>query len=170
VVGVDTLRGFWYHQTPEAAANGLRRIIDHFDQAWNTPDVLLIGYSFGADLIPFMVNRLKPSTLEHIRQITLLGLSHTAAFEIHMGGWLVFSSSNDALPLTPELRKIDKTRVQCFLGAEEKEESGCNDPALTGAQIIQTAGGHHFDGDYDALARKIIDGAIHRGARLPSRR
>jgi type IV secretory pathway VirJ component len=83
VVGVDTLRGFWHRQTPESAAAGLERIIDHFADAWGTPDVLLIGYSFGAE-------------------------------------------------------------------------------------IIKTAGGHHFDGDYGQIAHTIIDGAVRRGAGLPS--
>jgi type IV secretory pathway VirJ component len=164
VVGVDTLRGFWHRQTPEAAAKGLSRIIAYFVQAWNTPDVLLIGYSFGADVIPFMVNRLKPSAREHIRLISLLGLSHDAVFEIHVSGWLGRSSSSDALALSPELRKLDPSRVQCFFGVEEQDESGCTDPSLAGAEVIKTAGGHHFDGDYGKLARTILEGAARRGA------
>jgi hypothetical protein len=84
VVGVDTLRYFWHRQTPEMATAGLERIIGHFVTAWNTPDVLLIGYSFGADIIPFMVNRVKPAVRDHIRLISLLSLSRTAEFEIHM--------------------------------------------------------------------------------------
>ncbi len=164
VVGVDTLRGFWHRQTPEAAARGLERIIDHFVQAWDAPDVLLIGYSFGADVIPFMVNRLKPPALGHIRLIALLGLSHNTAFEIHVSGWLGRSSAGDALALAPELRKLDRSRVQCFFGIEEQNESGCTDAALADAEIIKTAGGHHFDGDYVKLTRKILDGAARRGA------
>ncbi|MBI5551861.1 MAG: virulence factor family protein [Desulfobacterales bacterium] len=166
VVGVDTLRGFWHRQTPEAAAKGLERIIDHFVQAWDAPDVLLIGYSFGADVIPFMVNRLKPSALGHIRLLALLGLSRDTAFEIHVSGWLGRSPASDALALAPELRKLDRSRVQCFYGVEEQDESGCTDDALAGAEIIKTAGGHHFDGDYGKLARKILEGAARRGARL----
>ncbi len=166
VVGVDTLRGFWHRQTPEAAAAGLERIIDHFVKAWGTPDVLLIGYSFGADIIPFMVNRIKPAVLEHIRMISLLGLSHTAEFEIRMSGWIGGSPSADALPLGPELRNLDHLRVQCFFGADEQDQSGCTDGSLAGAEIVKTAGGHHFDGDYGKIVRTLIDGAIRRGARL----
>ena len=58
----------------------------------------------------------------------------------------------------------------CILGEEEKDESGCRDAALTGAEIIETAGGHHFNENYAMLARIIIDGAIRRGAALPSGR
>jgi type IV secretory pathway VirJ component len=169
VVGVDTLRGFWHRRAPEASAGDLERIVDHFATAWSTPDVLLIGYSFGADIIPFLVNRIKPAVLRHIRLISLLGLSKSADFEIHVSGWLGGTSA-DALALSPELRRLDRSRVQCFLGEEEKDESGCRDAALTGAEIIETAGGHHFNENYAMLARIIIDGAIRRGAALPSGR
>ncbi len=170
VVGVDTLRGFWHRQTPEAATRGLERIIAHFVQAWDTPDVLLIGYSFGADVIPFLVNRLKPATRDHIRLISLLAISRSAAFEIHVSGWLGRSPAGDALALAPELRQLDPSRVQCFMGAEELDESGCTDPCLANAEIIKTAGGHHFDGDYGKLARRILEGAARRGARLAAGR
>ncbi|MCB2149009.1 MAG: hypothetical protein KQI81_21185 [Deltaproteobacteria bacterium] len=166
VVGVDTLRGFWHRQTPEAAAAGLERIIDHFVKAWDTPDVMLVGYSFGADILPFMVNRIKPASLEHIRLISLLGLSQSAEFEIRMSGWIGGSPSTDALPLAPELHKLDHLRVQCFFGADEQGESGCTDRSLAGAEIVKTDGGHHFGGDYGRIVRTLIDGAIRRGARL----
>ena len=166
VVGVDTLRGFWHRQTPAAAAAGLERIIDHFVKAWDTPDVMLVGYSFGADILPFMVNRIKPASLEHIRLISLLGLSQSAEFEIRMSGWVGGSPSTDALPLEPELRKLDKVRVQCFFGADEQGESGCTDRSLAGAEIVKTDGGHHFGGDYGRIVRTLMDGAIRRGARL----
>ena len=168
VVGVDTLRGFWHRQTPETAAAGLERIIDHFVKAWGTPDVLLIGYSFGADIIPFMVNRMQSALIEHIRLISLLGLSSTAEFEIRMSGWINAAPSADALPLAPELGKLNRLKVQCFVGADEQDESGCMDASLIGAEIIKTAGGHHFGGDYGQIAHTIIDGAVRRGAGLPS--
>ena len=45
--------------------------------------------------------------------------------------------------------------VQCFYGAEDGE-SGCLLPELKGAELIRTAGGHHFDGGYEALADAIM--------------
>lgn len=169
VVGVDCLRYFWHRQTPETAAQGLERIVGHFTQIWQTPEVLLIGYSFGADVIPFLLNRLAPETREQIRMVALLGLSRAAEFEIRMSGWLGGGASADAMPLAPELGRLDSRLVQCFYGAEEQDQSGCTDASLRGAEIIQTAGGHHFDGDYDRLVREIVAGAEHRGLRLTNR-
>jgi len=42
----------------EATARDLARVIEHYTRTWNKPRVLLIGYSQGADVLPFLVNRL----------------------------------------------------------------------------------------------------------------
>jgi len=38
----------------------------------------------------------------------------------------------------------------------------CPDSAMAHAEVVRTEGGHHFDGDYDALAQRILDGARRR--------
>ncbi len=166
VVGVDTLRYFWRKKTPEEAAQGLSLIINHFTRLWDTPDVLLVGYSFGADIIPFAFNRLPAAQQSCVRQITLLGVSRAADFEIHMSQWIGDAPSADALPMPPELKRLEPTRVQCIYGEEDQQNSGCTDAALRTAEVVRTGGGHHFDGDYQALAKRIIDGAAARGARI----
>ena len=37
-----------------------------------------------------------------------------------------------------------------------------------GVEVISTTGGHHFDGDYDGLARRILDGLKRKGALIAS--
>ena len=63
----------------------------------------------------------------------------------------------------PEIAKLDPALIQCFYGAEE-EKTACTAPEFDRAERIETGGGHHFDGDYRALAQKIIAGAKRRDA------
>jgi type IV secretory pathway VirJ component len=84
VVGWSSLRYYWTPRTPEAAARDLARIVEHYSAAWKRQRVLLVGYSFGADVLPFLVNRLPSSALARISSVSLLGLSDTAAFEFHV--------------------------------------------------------------------------------------
>jgi type IV secretory pathway VirJ component len=160
VVGLDSLRYFWSAKTPEQVGRDLDRIVAHYQAAWRVHDVLLIGYSFGADVLPASYNRMSPQTQSAVVQISLLGLAEMASFEFHVSGWLGLISS-DALPIAPEVARLDLGKVQCFYG-EEEDDSLCRKPVLAGAELIETKGGHHFDGDYQALARRIIEGYERR--------
>jgi type IV secretory pathway VirJ component len=160
VVGLDTLRYLWSEKPPAQVARDLERIIAHYTAAWHARNVLLVGYSFGADVLPAAINRMAPEIRQQIAQVSLLGLGQEVAFEFHVGGWLGLGSA-DAQPIAPEAAKLDMARVQCVYG-EEEDDSLCPDPMFDRAERIKTAGGHHFDGDYQALARRIVAGFAQR--------
>ena len=161
VVGVDSLRYFWNERTPEDVAEDLARLLRYLRDRTGRSRMLLVGYSFGAGILPFAVNRLPDAERALVAQVSLLGLEAHASFEIEVSGWLGEEASAEAPAVLPELLRLDLSRVQCFYG-EEEEDSLCRDPALAGAEIVRTAGGHHFDGDYPALAATILAGAERR--------
>jgi type IV secretory pathway VirJ component len=160
VIGLDSLRYFWQRRTPEGLAADLVRIYGHYAEVWDVRPLLLVGYSFGADVLPAAVNRLPPTVLERVVQISLLGLSASADYEFHVAGWFGVEAT-DALPVASEVARLDPARVQCFYG-EEEAESLCPDPVFDHAERVRTRGGHHFDGDYEALAGRILEGAGRR--------
>jgi type IV secretory pathway VirJ component len=162
VVGVDSLRYFWRRKTPDEVARDLAAILRHYAQVFRAREYVLVGYSFGAGVLPFAVNRLPEAERARVVQVSLLGLGSRAAFEFHVGGWLGAGSPEDPLAL-PEVQRLDAALVQCFYG-EDEPDTLCRDPALAAAERIHTRGGHHFDGDYAALARRIADGARRRSA------
>lgn len=156
VVGVDVLRYFWTEQTPQQSAKDLARIIRSYRQKWHAKKVVLIGFSFGADLLPIMYNQLPKEERASVAQITLLGLSKAAVFEVSMESWLNHKPS-DAPQTLPQLAKIPSSLVQCFYG-EDDTHNVCPELAGTGVELIKTKGGHHFNNEYDMLARRILDG------------
>lgn len=167
VVGVDSLRYFWREKTPEEVSSELARILRHFRSRWRVQRVLLVGYSFGADILPFAAAGLPSDLREDVAQISLLGLASHAPFEISVTGWL--GSERQGRPVLPVLRSLDLTRVQCIYG-EDEDDSLCPSSELEGIERIRTSGGHHFDGDYEKLAREILDGAARRSAgRAPAK-
>ena len=157
VVGVDSLRYFWSERSPDEAAAQLAQIIDYYRTAWSRPKVVLIGYSFGADVLPFLYNRLPEADRQAVARIALLALSESADFEIHVTGWLGVAGHEGARPTPPELARLPLAQVQCFYGAEEPE-TACTLEPLQGARIVKVPGGHHFDGDYAKLADMILEG------------
>jgi type IV secretory pathway VirJ component len=95
-------------------------------------------------------------------QLSLLGFAKTTDFEISIAGWLGAAAGKDAAPTEPALASIDPAMIQCFYGADE-DDSVCPDLATMGkAEVIRTGGGHHFGGNYDALAQRILEGLRRR--------
>ncbi|MBN8998311.1 MAG: hypothetical protein J0H54_02690 [Rhizobiales bacterium] len=163
-VGVDSLRYFWSRKTPAQTAQDLARMIDVYSERWGVSRVILVGYSFGADVLPAAYNGLPPLEKAEVAQMSLLGLSDTVDYEISVGAFLG-TSSGEAQTL-PEFAHIKPQIVQCFYG-EEEDDTLCPKLAGTGAELIKTTGGHHFDGDYEGLANHILDGLKRRVAHAP---
>jgi type IV secretory pathway VirJ component len=157
VIGLDSLRYFWKERTPASTAADVDRILRHYLKAWNKRSVLLIGFSQGADVMPFIVNRLPAATRAQLQSVALLSLSQTAVFEFHLQNWL--GGSDDNVPVAPELLKMTGVRALCVYG-EDEDDSMCIQPEAKALQVIKLKGGHHFDGDYDSLARLILARAL----------
>jgi type IV secretory pathway VirJ component len=160
VVGVDVLRYFWRRRAPELAARDLARIMRHYQQLWQSRQVVLIGFSFGADVLPFLVSRLPSDLRSDVRLLSLLSPERDTAFEVEPTGWLGMRSSGPAtVPIEPELKKMPQLRVQCVFGADEAAGSLCTTPVMDTHEVIRKAGGHHFDENYGVLADAIIAAA-----------
>jgi type IV secretory pathway VirJ component len=153
VIGLDSLRYFWKERTPESTAADVERILSYYLTAWKKRRVLLIGFSQGADVMPFIVNRLPSATRSRLQLVTLLSLSQSAVFEFHLQNWL--GGSDDQVPVAPEVAKMKGVRALCVYG-EDDDETMCTQPEAKALQIVKLSGGHHFDGDYPNLARLIL--------------
>jgi len=117
--------------------------------------VILIGYSLGADVLPFMADRLPTDLQNRVRKIVLLGPDKKADFEFHFLEWLGHSDGKSARPVLLEVEKLRRRRILCLHGAEEKN-SLCPDISRHLAKTILIPGGHHFGGKYEAIARIIL--------------
>ncbi|WP_119255319.1 AcvB/VirJ family lysyl-phosphatidylglycerol hydrolase [Shinella zoogloeoides] len=164
VVGVDSLRYFWSERKPQETADDLARIIEAFRNEWNVEHVVLIGYSFGADILPATYNLLSPEDKARVPQLTLMALSHQVDYEISVSGWLGVAGEGAGGDPVKDIAKIDPNRVQCIYGADEDDDP-CPTLKASGVESISIDGGHHFDGDYDALAERIIAGLKQRLAK-----
>jgi type IV secretory pathway VirJ component len=151
VVGMDSLRYFWSEKAPDAAARDLAAIIRQYQQRWHRDAVHLIGYSFGADVLPFMVNRLPPPLEGSVRSVTLLEPSDSATFEIHVSNWLP-GVTTPGLPLPPEIARM-ATPPLCIHGAGVKD-SPCG--ALPRELQVEIGNGHHLGGDADGIVTRVL--------------
>ena len=153
VVGLDSLRYYWTARTPDGLAADTDRMIRYYLAHFGKKRVLLIGYSQGADVLPFAVNRLPAATRARVALAAVMGMSEHALFEFHLSGWI--SDDNSGPATLPEINRITGMPVLCIYGADEND-SLCPKLDPKKFDIVKLKGGHHFDGDYAGLARQIL--------------
>lgn len=160
VVGVDSLRYFWSKKSPGQVAADFALLLDHYGAEFGTDRYALIGFSFGADIMPDVWPALPRSVKEKVGLVSLLALGLNADFEITVEGFVGAPAAKDR-PLTPLLRQLPLARTQCIVGKDqaEEKETACTAPEFSGGELIELEGGHHFDGDYakpaDAILRRL---------------
>jgi type IV secretory pathway VirJ component len=155
VVGLNSLKYFWTKKTPETAAEDLERILRAYMALWKKDKVLLIGYSLGADVLPFMANRLPPELLARVELTVFLGPDSEVDWEFHLTDWLGGKSRN-AMKVLPEVEKLANKRILCIFG---EAETGSLCPQLSGdrLRVVAFKGAHHFGRSYEAIANTILD-------------
>jgi type IV secretory pathway VirJ component len=153
VIGLNAKDYFWDKKKPQDAATAIETAINESNKGWKRKNIVLIGYSFGADVSPFMMTHFSAALSSQVSHLILLSPSAKTDFEIHvlqMFGW-----GRDAGESVPgEINKISKP-VTIVVGDDE-DEFPFDQVTIKNKQIIKMRGGHHYDGDVDALCKQIV--------------
>ena len=158
VVALDTRAYLWKKRTPAETAEDVGRVARAYSARWNRPRILLVGYSHGANLIPFIATRLAPDVASRVGLLAMLGLSPGASFQFHFADLFRDIQRSSDLPILPELEKLRGQHMLCIFGREE-DQSPCPaaDPTLIARHELP--GDHHFDRDYRTIADIIVNAA-----------
>lgn len=173
VVGINSFKYFWRSRSPEVAASQLDALIDESLIKWRKQRVWLVGFSFGADVLPTIIDRLEPAARARITQLVLLSPSRDLSFEIQFEGYMVaqgrfkafvktVSEKINKVPHYPALPPLvalaDRFPVACYYGLDDKDETLCTAHGLPAwVEVHGLPGGHHFDEGYRALAGQMLD-------------
>src|SRR3954451_8271489 len=155
VIGFNCLKHFWKSKTPHQSAIDASNLINYYQKLWKKKKIILIGYSFGADILPFIFTRLPGNQMENINQIILLSPSNHTDFEVHVTEMLGEGSKGmDNVPA--EINKINQKPILILSG--EKEDDDLNTAALkiSNYKKVTIPGGHHYDGDPSFVVETII--------------
>jgi type IV secretory pathway VirJ component len=157
LVAISSLDYFWTNRDPDGAARDLARVLDHYLTAWHKTKAILIGYSQGADMIPFMVNRLPAPLRSRIAAVGLIGPDDTAEFDNGLSGYTVGRTQPPPLPVAPEIERAKDLKTVCIYGQTERR-SLCPrlDPQL-GIGLLAMPTGHAFQGHAPQMIARLLE-------------
>lgn len=163
VVGLNMRSYLARTKTPDILGQDVSCVAESYMQRWNRPNLMLLGYSRGADLAPFAASRLPTALRQRITMVALVSPGPWAGFTFHLIDLIRDVHRDDDVAVPPEVERLADLRIVCLYGKKD-ENSLC--PLLNAAniRIVELDGGHRITGGFAAMAEWLAD-----GLRVPSR-
>jgi type IV secretory pathway VirJ component len=154
VVGFNAQKYFWNEKKPREVASDLTVVIKHYMQTWNKHTFILVGYSFGACVAPFIAINFDDRTKEAMKSIYCFSPDLTGDFEVHLTDMLHLNTKRK-YNVVSGLMEIKFLTPICIFGDKEEPETR-NEFSKTGARIRILPGDHHYNDDFKAIADVIL--------------
>ncbi len=157
VLGVSSLAYFRTRRTPEEVHALIQEAVERALALPNVDHVVLIGQSFGADMLHVGLTALPADLRAKVQLVALVVPTDTVYYQASPAEMLTFSKPDAAaLPTAQQLTWI---RALCVQGAAEKD-SLC--PRLTQPNMRRVAlpGNHYLNYDSDALYRVLHQAVV----------
>jgi type IV secretory pathway VirJ component len=159
VVGIDIKKYLWNKISPEEAARDVSDIMRYYSKEWNKTGFILFGYSQGAEILPFIYDRLPSDLAGEVKSIVMLSPEQTTDFEIHITNMLGLGNRKNTYAVIPEIKKDTAARQVVVLGDDEESDM----PQLlknTGVEFVTVPGDHHYKGNATLIIQKLKEAGI----------
>ncbi|MEO5909553.1 MAG: AcvB/VirJ family lysyl-phosphatidylglycerol hydrolase [Pelobium sp.] len=118
-IGLSSRSYFWRKRKPEEIAKDLALLLLKYTREYESKKIILLGYSFGADVIPFVFNRLPFFLKNNVECLVLLSPYASTDFLVHTADLINFGSDDREYKVGREVEKV-RIPVYCFYGRDEK--------------------------------------------------
>lgn len=145
---------FWDKKTPDQTATDISTYLENQLKRRKNQQIVLVGYSFGADVLPFIVNRLPDTVKKKLISIVLLSPSTSTDFEIHFSD-MFGTPKKRAMDVVAEINKMGNHKTVLMFGDDE-EGFPEKEISLKNIVIKTMAGGHHYDGNTAEVAKTMM--------------
>ena len=142
VLALNARKYFWKKKTPAATAAEISQLINKYMVQWKRDSVVLAGYSFGADVMPFICNYSGEPFTKKVKQIVLMLPYTSTDFEIHLTEMMGIAT-HDSYSVVDEVNKL--TRPLLFIVGTEKSQFPVHSLTNKNYEVVTEGGGHHFD-------------------------
>jgi len=152
VFALNTKTYFWKRKTSEQTSSDIENYINQQLKNRDHQKVILIGYSFGADVTPFVYNRFSADLKKKIQKVFIIGPSKSNDFKIHLEEYFG-KEPKGSFPVIPEINKMTNVPLEVVLSDFEFLHFPYKNIKL-GSHYSMThiKGDHHYGGNTQMLA------------------
>lgn len=154
VIALDAKSYFWEKKTPDQTTRDISGILLSKIAGRQNQQIVFVGYSFGADVLPFVLNRL-PATLHNKVGIAfIMASSGSTDFEIHVFD-MFGSGKKRSMDVIPEINRLSNYEV-VIISSSDDQELNTRQITLKNYHTETLPGGHHFNGDTNEIVSRIL--------------
>ena len=151
VVAINTKQYMLSEKKPVQIACDLESLIERYSLKWDQDKVVFLGYSMGAEVLPFAVNKMDDKYTENLLDLILIGPWQKATFRVKLADY--FFEINKGADVFTELKKMKSKNA--YIICDDKDISICQKNLDGVVDHDLLSGGHHFGGDYNTLSQLI---------------
>jgi type IV secretory pathway VirJ component len=118
---IDSYQFFRKRKTPQQTLDSILPYIELVLEKYHCHRIILAGYSFGSEVIPFLYNLMSDGWKEKVEFLVLLSPSYNSDFKIHLGDQLGIINKRWPYDVLAEIMKIEDKKISVFWGENEKK-------------------------------------------------
>jgi type IV secretory pathway VirJ component len=141
-VSLNALKYFWDTKTPGQLVNDIVPVLRDYFKKWDKKELILVGFSFGAEIMPFFYTRLPDDLKKQVREVVIITPASTSDFTIHLTD-MIGADHHYAYDVVKEVEKIKLTKVVAFFGENEDSTFPVNHKQ-DNFKLNFVKGNHHF--------------------------
>jgi len=120
-MGINSYKYFRKRKTPQQTLDSILPYIDLHLKKSDTQKIILAGYSFGSEVVPFLYNLMSNEWQNKVEFIILISPSDNSDFKIHFLDQVGLTFRHWPYDVISEIMKIDDKKIIVFWGEDEKK-------------------------------------------------
>jgi type IV secretory pathway VirJ component len=154
VIALNSKSYFLDKKTPQQTTQDIVNCLNSQFGKRKNQQFVLVGYSFGADIAPFVANALPDSIRKKMVSVVLLSPSTSTDFEIHV--WdMLGGKKKRSMDVVAEVNKMGLQKTAILSGTDENDFPD-NNIKLKNFTSEKLLGGHRYEGNTKEVAKTIM--------------
>ena len=154
IYALNTKDYFWNEKTPQDSAADFSGFLEDQLRGRKNKQLVIVGYSFGADALPFILNRFPEEIRRRILKIILIDPSTNGDLKITLASYINESAAG-RWSTFPALRKLDDLSFAFILSDFSAYYYPYTKVPVADKELYRLPGNHRFDGNYKGLASTV---------------